>query len=162
MDSSLIQLLDNGVYNEEMSSESPPLSQAQDVTNKMKKAKGRSKNFTIQEDMLLISAWKNVSLDPIQGNNQTQQTYWSRITSYFNEHKTFESERSSSSLCNRWSSIQLCVSKFQGFCNQIDGRNQSGVGEQDKVLVIGLILQFITLFEALFLSNSAYHSSSCL
>ncbi|WOG82702.1 hypothetical protein DCAR_0101869 [Daucus carota subsp. sativus] len=31
----------------------------------MKKAKGRSKNFTIQEDMLLVSTWKYVSLDPI-------------------------------------------------------------------------------------------------
>ena len=65
MDSSLIQLLNNGVYNEVMSSESPPFSQAQDVMNKMKKAKGRSKNFTIQEDMLLVSTWKYVSLDPI-------------------------------------------------------------------------------------------------
>ena len=145
-----------------MISEAPPLSQAQDVTNKMKKAKGRSKNFTIQEDMLLISVWKNVSLDPTQGNNQTQQTSWSKITSHLNEHKTFTSERTSSSLCNRWSSIQLCVSKFQGFCNQIDGRNQSGVGEQDNVLVLLLILQFITLFVALFLSNSTYHWSSCL
>lgn len=110
MDSSFTQLLNHGVYNdnEEMSSQPPPLSQTQDSTSKMKK--GRSKNFTIEEDMLLISAWKNVSLDPIQGNNQTQQTYLSRIASYFNEHKTFTSERTSSSLCNRWSSIQLCVS----------------------------------------------------
>lgn len=139
MDSSFTQLLNDGVYNdnEVMSSQPPPLSQTQDLTNKMKK--GRSKNFTIQEDMLLISAWKNVSLDPIQGNNQTQQTYWSRIASYFNEHKTFASERTASSLCNRWSSIQLCVSKFQGFYNQIDGRNQSGVGEQDKVIILKLI-----------------------
>ncbi|WOG95638.1 hypothetical protein DCAR_0414964 [Daucus carota subsp. sativus] len=71
MDSSSIQLLNNRVYNEGMSSESPPLSQAHEATNKMKKAKCRSKNLTIQQYMLLISAWEDVSLDPIQGDNQT-------------------------------------------------------------------------------------------
>lgn len=139
MDPSFTQLLNDGVYNdnEQMNSQTPVLSQSQDMPSKSKK--GRSKNFTIQEDILLISAWKNVSLDPIQGNNQTQQTYWSRITSYYNEYKTFPSERTPSSLCNRWSSIQLCVSKFQGFYNQIEGRNQSGVGEEDKVCLLILI-----------------------
>lgn len=135
MESFFTQLLNDGVYNdnEEMSSQPPPLSQTQELTSKSKK--GRSKNFTIEEDMLLISAWKNISLDPIQGNNQTQQTYWSRIASYYNEYKTFPTERTPSSLCNRWSSIQLCVSKFQGFYNQIDDQNQSGMTGEDKVLV---------------------------
>lgn len=141
MDSSFIQLLNHGVYtdNEEMSSQPPPLTQTQDSTSKMKK--GRSKNFTIEEDMLLISAWKNVSMDPIQGNNQTQQTYWSRIANYYNEYKTFETERSSSSLCNRWSSIQLCVGKFQGFYSKIDDQNQSGLSAEDKVF-----MQFSAIF----------------
>ena len=75
MDSSLIQLLNNGVYNEEMSSDSPPLSQAQDVTNKTKKAKGRSKNFTIQEDMLFVSAWNKCDF----GSNTRQQSNTTNI-----------------------------------------------------------------------------------
>ncbi|KAL9686525.1 hypothetical protein QQ045_023985 [Rhodiola kirilowii] len=95
--------------------------------------KGRSKNFSIAEDMLLISAWENISFDPIRGNNQTQTNYWSRIASYFDEHKSFTSERTPVALSSRWSTIQTSVSKFQGFFNQIEGRNQSGIGEADKV-----------------------------
>ena len=42
-----------------------------------------------------------------------------------------------------WSTIQLAVSKFQGYYNQIDGKNQSGTTEQDKVTSI-----IISLFDA--------------
>lgn len=99
--------------------------------NKQKRA--RTKNFSSQEDMLLMSAWLNVSMDPVHGNNQVQQTYWNRIAAYFHEHKQFDSDRNSNSLMHRWSSIQLAVSKFQGYYNQIDARNQSEITEQDKV-----------------------------
>lgn len=136
MDVSFTQLLNEGLCedNEDKNSQS----------NLLQK-KGRSKNFSIQEDMLLISAWENVSLDPIKGNNQTQTSYWSRITSYFNEHKSFTSERSPTALCNRWSTIQKSVSKFQGFYNQIEGRNQSGIGETDKVINLNLFYNDVGL-----------------
>ncbi|KAL9671217.1 hypothetical protein QQ045_008783 [Rhodiola kirilowii] len=144
MNESFTQLLNEGLCedNEEMNSQ-PNLSQK----------KGRSKNFTIAEDMLLISAWENVSLDPIKGNNQTQTSYWSRIASYFDEHKTFTSERTPIALTNRWSSIQKCVSKFQGFYNQIEGRNQSGIGEVDKVR------QAMEMYQSL--QGSAFSFSHC-
>ena len=32
--------------------------------------KKRSKNFTEEEDLLLVSAWLNIGTDPIQGTNQ--------------------------------------------------------------------------------------------
>ena len=44
---------------------------------------------------------------------------------------------------NRWSTIQLVVSKFQGYYNQINGRNQSGTTEQDKVTSIIILLLLI-------------------
>jgi hypothetical protein len=34
------------------------------------KSKGRSNNFSEEEDNLLISAWLNVSQDPVDGNQQ--------------------------------------------------------------------------------------------
>lgn len=55
--------------------------------------------------------WLNISLDPVQGTNQTQMTYSSRIWTYFNEHKTFARGRTPTCLCNRWSAIQTSVSK---------------------------------------------------
>lgn len=96
--------------------------------------------------MLLISAWLNVSLDSVQGTNQTQLTYWARIWNYFNEHKSFASDRTPTSLCNRWCAIQTSVSKFVGFYNQINGKNPSGMTEQNKVLckqITGYIIKKI-------------------
>jgi hypothetical protein len=43
----------------------------------------RSKNFSEKEDEILVSAWLNVSLDPITGANQTHKSYWTRIHDYF-------------------------------------------------------------------------------
>ncbi|XP_074328769.1 glutathione S-transferase T3-like [Apium graveolens] len=84
--------------------------------------------------MLLISAWLNVSMDPVQGNNQTHKNYWARIWKYYEENKErLESDRSANSLCNRWCTINEKVAKFIGYYNQICGRNQSGLTEQDKV-----------------------------
>ena len=84
--------------------------------------------------MLLIAAWLNVSMDPAQGDNQTHTNNWARIWKYYEENKErLESDRSATSLCNRWCTINEKVAKFIGFYNQILGRNQSGLSEQDKV-----------------------------
>ncbi|WOH04335.1 hypothetical protein DCAR_0623744 [Daucus carota subsp. sativus] len=136
MEATFIDLLNNGTYDvEEIFSQScQQQEQSSRQQEQVKPKKGRrSKNFTMEEDMLLISAWLNVSLDPVQGTNQTQLTYWNRIGNYFDEHKNFSSDRTPTSLCNRWCAIQTLVSKFIGYYNQINGRNQSGVTEQDKV-----------------------------
>lgn len=78
----------------------------------MKEKRQRTKNFTKQEDELLISAWQNVSMDPITGIDQTTGTYWQRVHSYYMKHKDFESDRTWGSLMHRWSVIQLGVNKF--------------------------------------------------
>ena len=43
----------------------------------------RSKNFDPKEDLVVVSAWLNVSKDPVHGANQSKQTFWSRIHDYF-------------------------------------------------------------------------------
>ncbi|KAK4842497.1 hypothetical protein QYF36_022812 [Acer negundo] len=50
-----------------------------------------SKNFTADEDILLIFAYLNISTDAIQGNEQKSVTYWERVHCYFHEHKKFAS-----------------------------------------------------------------------
>lgn len=82
---------------------------------------------------MLISAWQNVSLDPIAGVDQTNGTYWQRVHGYgyYMKNKNFQSDRSICSLMHRWSMIQLAVNKFQGFYNQEDGR--SGFSKSDNV-----------------------------
>ncbi|KAI8558288.1 hypothetical protein RHMOL_Rhmol04G0079700 [Rhododendron molle] len=93
----------------------------------------RGGNFTDEEDKLLVSAYLNISLDAVQGNDQKRKTYWRRVWDYFHEHKSFVSERNENSLMNRWSAIQLSVNKFCGCYAQIELRHQSGMTEEDKV-----------------------------
>jgi len=98
-----------------------------------KNSQGRSKNFR-DEDILLVSGWLNVSMDPIQGVDQTQGSFWKRIHAYFHQQKMFESNRSEGSLMNRWSGIQHDVNLFCGYMSKIELRNHSGWTVDDKVV----------------------------
>ncbi|XP_062217773.1 uncharacterized protein LOC133917996 [Phragmites australis] len=60
------------------------------VTSKKKKkvdAKTDRTKWTDEEDELLVSAWLNVSQDPVVGKDQSKETYWGRIAKYFNTYK---------------------------------------------------------------------------
>jgi len=37
---------------------------------------------------VVVSAWLNISKDPVHGANQSKGTFWSRIHTYFEENKT--------------------------------------------------------------------------
>jgi hypothetical protein len=80
-----------------------------------------------------VSAWLNVSHDPIQGVDQSYNTYWGRIHQYFHGNKNFDSYRSQVSLMNRWSDIQQDVNVFCGCVSRIEARNQSSASIDDKV-----------------------------
>ncbi|TVU21992.1 hypothetical protein EJB05_31664 [Eragrostis curvula] len=72
-------------------------------------------------------------MDAIQGVEQPRGTYWTRIHEYFHEHKTFESNRTESSLMSRWSGLQHDVNVFCGCVTRIEGRNRSGETYDDKI-----------------------------
>ncbi|RLN30494.1 glutathione S-transferase T3-like [Panicum miliaceum] len=97
-----------------------------------KGSQGTTKNFSDEEDRLVVSAWLNVSMDAIQGVDQSQISYWARIHEYFHANKSFESDRSQGSLMNRWSTIQHDVNIFFGCVTRIEDRNQSGSLVDDK------------------------------
>jgi hypothetical protein len=96
-------------------------------------SKGRSKNFSEEEDMLLISAYLNVSKDPIAGRDQKDGRFWERIEKYYCENKTFESNRNWSSLRHRWTTVSKEVSIFNSFYEAIERKNESGKTINDKV-----------------------------
>ncbi|PRQ20791.1 putative glutathione transferase [Rosa chinensis] len=108
---------------------------AQSEPKTTKKAK-RAKNFSIQEDNLLVSAWLNTTLDPAIGNDQKGAAYWKRIWDYFYAEKNFELEcdRNQGSLMHRWSGIQLDVNKFCGYIAEIERTRASGTTEQDRIV----------------------------
>ncbi|KAL6564549.1 hypothetical protein OROMI_015999 [Orobanche minor] len=115
MEGSFTSLLNDGSFEFEDLVFSQPTPQSQPQQEAVKPRKGKS-------------------MDSVQGNNQTHSCYWDRIWKYFNENKgSLVSDRTSNSLCNRWCTINEKVAKFVGFCNQIFGKNQSGLSEQDKI-----------------------------
>jgi hypothetical protein len=93
----------------------------------------RTKNFDPKEDIIVCSAWLNVSKDPINGANQSRTTFWSRVHAYFEKHKTTPAVRTESSLMHRWLTIQFQVNKYCACYEAIERRNQSGKTIQDKV-----------------------------
>ena len=53
---------------------------------------------------MIISAWLNISLDALKGNEQKSKTYWQRVCKFFHEYKPKSYPiRSQNSLMNRWS-----------------------------------------------------------
>ena len=48
----------------------------------------RSRKFDPKEDLVVVSAWLNVSKDPVHGANQSKGTFWSRVHAYFEDNKT--------------------------------------------------------------------------
>ena len=50
-------------------------------------------NFTVDEDIKLVSAWLNVSLDAVTSTNQKHTTFWDRIWSTFHNDKKFNAPR---------------------------------------------------------------------
>ncbi|XP_040362984.1 glutathione S-transferase T3-like isoform X2 [Rosa chinensis] len=72
-------------------------------------------------------------MDSIQGNDQKLQTFWGKITEYYHQYKSFDSDRSQSMLTQRWGKIQKMVNKFSGCFAAINERHESGKTEQDKI-----------------------------
>ena len=93
-------------------------------------------NFTIDEDIKLVSAWLNVSLDAVTSTNQKHTTFWERIWFTFHNDKKFN--RTRDSLNSRWSTIQRETNKFCGCLAQIENRNESGKTEHDKVFQLNI------------------------
>lgn len=93
----------------------------------------RGPAYTIAEDKLLCSAFLNVSRDATVGTNQTSETYWERITRYFNENKKSGVTRTSDLLCTRWNNISKETARFCSAKAEIDRNRKSGKSEQDML-----------------------------
>ncbi|KAL6128601.1 hypothetical protein ACLB2K_071956 [Fragaria x ananassa] len=99
-----------------------------------KAAAPRQANFSIEDDKLFVFAWLNISLGPVKGTGQKRQQFWKRITKYFEDNKMWTGERSTKSLINRWSTINISVSKFCGHYSSIEHLRRSGYTRQDKIV----------------------------
>ena len=58
----------------------------------------RQSNFTIEEDLNLISSYLSISEDPMQSNDQTYKIFWTRVHEYYHTHTTSQIKRTKGSL----------------------------------------------------------------
>ena len=92
-----------------------------------------TKNFSIEEDKLIVSAWLNTNKDAITRNEQQGGAFWQRILQYLELHGGNHEELSQSSIKSHWTDINAKCSKFVGFHSQIERLRQSGHTEQNNV-----------------------------
>jgi hypothetical protein len=105
----------------------------------------RSKNFSPDEDCLLVSAWLNTSKDPITGVEQQTKQFWARVYAYFVENGENLNNRSQISISSRWQEINREVGKFVGFVTQSENCQQSGMTEESRVILIFIsMLNYLT------------------
>ena len=121
-DGSLTDLLmnDTDLYDDTIQSNPTVLAPVQnEVVPRLRKSQ-RTKNFSVEEDKLIVSAWLNTSKDAITGNEQQGGAFWKRILQYLELHGGNHGERSQSSIKSCWTDINAKCSKFVGFHSQIE------------------------------------------
>lgn len=136
-DGSFTDLLmnDTDLYDETIQTNPTVLESVQSEADRRVKKSQRSKNFSVEEDKLIVSAWLNTSKDAITGNEQQGGAFWHRILKYVEHHRDNQEERSQASIKSRWTDINAKCSKFVGFYSQIERLRQSGHTEQDNVII---------------------------
>ena len=88
-DGSFIDLLmsNTDLYDNTMRPNPAVLAPVQDeVVPRVRKSQ-RTKNFSQEEDKLIVSAWLNTSKDAITGNEQQGGAFWHRILKYVELHR---------------------------------------------------------------------------
>ncbi|XP_074322891.1 glutathione S-transferase T3-like [Apium graveolens] len=73
------------------------------------------------EDKLLISAWLNLSIDPMIGTDQKGETFWERIREYCEESIPGLIKRGAIAMKKRWQRINEGAQRF-GSCSEQDER----------------------------------------
>ncbi|KAE8782658.1 hypothetical protein D1007_43925 [Hordeum vulgare] len=110
--------------------------QATPITGKEKSNKG--KNWSSEEDKILIAAWGNTSLDSV-GTDQNRDAHWARISEYYNSHKTSSwPERNANAINCRYTLINKETARFCGCLQQILNREESGRTIEEKIFTIHL------------------------
>lgn len=123
------------------------------VTRSVRPNQKRSKNFSTREDEMLVRAWLNVSVDPVQGSERA--AYWKRIHDYYHSGRDFESDRNQNSITHRWSTIQESVGKFERCLSRVEGADQDGVITQDE------IMQALALYKSEDQNNRSFQFLHC-
>ena len=92
-------------------SDSPPPPPPQ-VENASSTKGKRGSNFSVEEDKLLVAAWLNTSVDAINSNEQSQNTFRQKVWEYFMQYNTSGTTHTVISLLSYWGAISEKTNKF--------------------------------------------------
>ncbi|XP_074326620.1 glutathione S-transferase T3-like [Apium graveolens] len=85
------------------------------------------------EDKLLISAWLNVSIDPLVGTDQKADAFWDRIRQYCEEYNPGVIKRGVMAMKKRWQRINEGAQKF-GSCHDEALRRVGSGSNLDNII----------------------------
>ncbi|XP_073300252.1 uncharacterized protein [Primulina huaijiensis] len=92
----------------------------------------RGAAFSIEEDILLVMAYLDVSQNPIIGINQSRDRLWSLVAATYNEQLAGNSTepRTTKALQCRWFNINKIVQNFSSCVSQVELSRPSGASEK--------------------------------
>ncbi|XP_010463103.1 PREDICTED: glutathione S-transferase T3-like [Camelina sativa] len=122
------------------------------------------KRWSAEEDVNLISAWLNISKDPVVSNEQQIDSFWKRVTDYYkaNDGASGSNARGPSQCKARWNKINHQVNKFVGCYAKASARRKSG-GSEDNVMSMAYekwIPEECSHKQTKFASEGAYSATS--
>lgn len=82
--------------------------------------RGRTANYTAEEDKLIVLAWKKVGLDPAVGTEQPKDTYWRRMKEFFDARNNTGNVRTVISIRHRWGTISTDCQKWSACLTHVD------------------------------------------
>ncbi|KAG0536463.1 hypothetical protein BDA96_03G065800 [Sorghum bicolor] len=91
-------------------------------------------NWTEEENIRLLSAWVNNSVDPIDGNDKKFDHYWRAVTAEFNSNTPSNDRKRTVVQCkSHWKGVKKEVTKWCGVYSQVTSTWRSG--ESDDMII---------------------------
>ena len=91
-------------------------------------------NWTEDENIRLLSAWVNNSVDPIDGNDKKLEHYWRAVTAEFNSKTPNNDRKRTVMQCkSHWKGVKKEVTKWCGVYSQVKSTWRSG--ESDDMIL---------------------------
>ncbi|OAV96827.1 hypothetical protein PTTG_26263 [Puccinia triticina 1-1 BBBD Race 1] len=100
--------------------------------NQDNKETKRFPNYKEDKDVEICRSWLEISEDPLNGMNQSANTFWDRVCEHYLA-KILTYKRPLKSIKTRWQTIQRSVNKFNGCYKQLQQANQSGSNAEDRI-----------------------------
>jgi hypothetical protein len=88
--------------------------------------RGTRMNWTEDENIRLLSAWLNNSVDPIDGNDKKAEYYWKSVAAEFNSNTPPNYRRTVVQCKTHWGGVKKEITKFCGVYSQVRSTWSSG------------------------------------